>query len=123
LVVGEAIAGSGGSASFGVALGEAVTPDPGLREGLLRELGESAREVRVGSFDAMPPQPGDAVTGIEAADMQTVTVLARARALDIAAAAVLIVAERDPGGEHLSAEELERPVVLAGNAATSVLSP
>jgi purine-nucleoside phosphorylase len=123
VVVEEAIAGGGSAGSFGVAPGAAVAPDPGLRDGLRRELGESAREAKVASFDAMTPGPEEGIAGAEAADMQTVAVLARARALEIAAAAVLIVAERGPGGEHLSAEELEQPIVAAGKAAASILSP
>jgi len=123
VVVAEAVAGGGSAGSLGVGPGEAVAPDPGLRQGLLRELGGSAREGRTGSFDAMPPGPDEAVAGIVAADMQTAAVLARARALEIAAAAVLVVAEREPGGEHLPTEELERAAIMAGKAAAAVLSP
>jgi hypothetical protein len=47
--------------------------------------------------------------------------LARARALGVEAAAVLIVAETS-GGEDLEAEEVERAEKLAGQAASVVLS-
>lgn len=123
VVVEAAIAGGGSAGAFGVEPGAAVAPDPDLREGLLHELGEGAREARVASFDAMAPRLDEEIAGVEAADMQTVAVLARARALEIAAAAVLIVAERGPAGEALAAGELEQPTVAAGRAAASQLSP
>ena len=60
--------------------------------------------------------PGDA----EAADMQTVAVLARGRELGLAAAAVLVVSEA--GGERLDDTELEAAAKRAGRAARDALS-
>ncbi|HEX6228115.1 MAG TPA: hypothetical protein VFZ41_01480 [Solirubrobacterales bacterium] len=122
LIASEAVAHGGSAAAFGVEPGEALAPDPDLLDGLRRELAGAAREARVGSFDAMPVE---VVTepGIEAADMQTVAVLARARQLGIAAAAVLIITEISGEGGRLSDEALEVEAKRAGEAAARVLSP
>jgi uridine phosphorylase len=122
LLASEAVAAGGSAAAFGVEVGEAVDPDPSLLDGLRRELGGEARETRVGSFDAMPVE---VVTepGIEGADMQTAALLARARQLGVAAAAVLIVAEVSGEEARISDEALEGAAKHAGQAAARVLSP
>ena len=61
--------------------------------------GPEARAAAIASFDTMPAEPSARRRRAVAADMQTVAVLARARELGIAAAAVLIVSE-DGAGER-----------------------
>jgi len=121
LLVTEAIAGGGSASAFETAVGEPVAPDAALFEGLRKELGGSAREAIIGSVDAMPPGADQVPAGAEAVDMQTVAVLARARSLGVAAAAVLIV-EQSPGGPQLPAAEIERGAVEAGEAAVRFFS-
>jgi uridine phosphorylase len=120
LLTSSALATTGSAASFGVGAGESVPPDAALSERLGAELGTEARAATVASLDAMPAD-ARAAGGAAAADMQTLAVLARARALGIAAAAVLIVAERE-GDEPLGDEELARAAVNAGQAASRALS-
>ena len=64
---------------------------------------------------------GGAARRGDAADMQTAALLARGRALGIAVAAVLIVAET-AGGERIADEALEDAAKRAGAAAAAVLS-
>jgi uridine phosphorylase len=128
LVVSEAVAAGGSASAFDVSTGAIVEPDPVLTERLNEELGDEARPARVVSLDAMPAgaegalgaAPGAA--GAVAADLQTAVLLARARSLGIAAAAVLIVAEREDA-ERLEGERLERAARRAGSAAAAALSP
>jgi uridine phosphorylase len=120
LLASAALATAGSAASFGVAVGEKVLPDAVLGERLAAELRDEARAVTVASLDAMPVDVG-AAGGAAAADMQTLAVLARGRALGVAAAAVLIVAEPE-GEEALGGEELERAAAEAGRAAARALS-
>ncbi|MFI5027362.1 MAG: hypothetical protein ACHQCF_00090 [Solirubrobacterales bacterium] len=122
LLVESAIAAGGSAASFGLALGEAVPPDPSLTLGLRERLGAAATPGTVASFD-LRPLPGDPLpAGADAADMQTVAVLARGRSLEIAVAAVLIVAER--GSESPLADDARDAAARrAGQAAAAVLSP
>jgi uridine phosphorylase len=120
LLVEEAIACGGSAASFGLVAGGRVEPDPELRLHLERELVEEARAARIASFDAMPADPAELPGGVLAADMQTVAVLARARELGIAAAAMLIVSEA--GGETIADEVLESAAKRAGQAAAKTLS-
>jgi uridine phosphorylase len=101
--------------------GEAVAPDPELAARLGEELGTAARPGTVASLDVLhgggAPAP---VAEGEVADMQTAAVLAAARRLGIAAAAVLIVSE-GTGGERLGDEEAEAAARVAGRAAAAVL--
>jgi uridine phosphorylase len=121
LLAAEAIAQGGSAASFGLSEGEAVEPDPALFAGLRAKLGEEARTVAIGSFDAMPVE-APSEHEIAGADMQTVAVLARGRELGIAAAAVLIVGEIATGVERLADEALEAAAKRGGRAASAVLS-
>lgn len=126
LVVGEAIAGGGSAASFGLALGDRVPPDGRLSAALAEELGGDGRTVEVASFDSPPVTLDTAVAavgpaGAVAADMQTVAVLARAKELGIAAAAALIVSEASEA-RVLDDDALEDAAKRAGRAASSVLS-
>lgn len=125
LLVGEAVACGGSAAAFGIALGEVALPDGTLHEGLARELKGEIREVRAGSFDALPadiPSPLGK-NAIAAADMQSVAVLGRAHELGIAAATVLVVTDLLGEAERLSDDALEAAAKRAGTAASRVLSP
>jgi len=119
LSVGTALAAGGSAASFGVGVGETVAPDATLEQRLAAALGDEARVVTVASLDTMPAERS-AAAGAAAADMQTLAVLASARGLGIAAAAVLIAAEDEAGGS-LEGEELERAAKRAGRAAVEAL--
>jgi uridine phosphorylase len=120
LLATEALAAVGSAASLGVAAGETVAPDTALHQRLTRALAGAARKVTVASLDTMPAGSADA-GGAAAADMQTLAVLAHARSLGIAAAAVLVVTETE-AGELLAADGLERAAVQAGRAASEALS-
>jgi len=115
----EALAVGGSAASFGLAPGAAVRPDPTLLACLRRELGDEARAVAMASLDTMPAADS-ASPGVAAADMQTAAVLARGRGLAVAAAAVLIVSEA--GEDLLADEQLESAAKRAGRAAAKALS-
>jgi uridine phosphorylase len=119
VLVGRAIAAGGSAASFGFAVGDAVEPDRDLTGRLREELG--ADGVAVASFDLRPGPGLEMPAGAEAADMQTVAVLARAAEQGVAAAALLVVAER--GAEApLADEPLAAAAKRAGNTAAAVLS-
>jgi len=121
LLVERAIAEGGSAASFGIAPGEAVGPDPDLTAALGEELGAGARTATVASFDLAPADPRERMPyGAAAADLQTVAILARARSLGIAAAAILIVAESETG-ELLADQSRDDAAKRAGRAVTSVL--
>jgi uridine phosphorylase len=120
LVVREAIAEGGSAAAHGAVTGKTVLPDPVLTELLGQALGGHGRVASVASFDTHPGEGairGEAL----AADMQTAPLLARARELGIAAAAVLIVVEQGRGAS-LEKGELEACERSAGRAASAVLS-
>jgi purine-nucleoside phosphorylase len=120
LLADAALAVGGSAASFGIAAGKIVTPDPELHERLATELGDDARSVTVASLDTIPAHP-EAVGGAEAADMQTLAVLATARKLGVAAAAILIAVETERD-EQLQTDTLEQLAVQAGKAAARTLS-
>lgn len=120
LLVETTLALGGSAASFGVAAGETMSPDPELKQRLAVELGSAARAVAVASIDTMPADP-TAVGGAAAADMQTLAVLARARQHEIAAAAVLVAVETEHG-DRLDGEKLDQLAKRAGKASTRALS-
>lgn len=120
LLVSEALAGGGSAASFGVSAGDAVAPDPTLLANLRAELGAAAHEVAVVSLDAFHNEEETPPADAAAADLQTVAVLAKAKKLEISAAAVLIVSEA--GEQRLDDEKLEEGAKQAGNAAMRSLS-
>jgi purine-nucleoside phosphorylase len=120
LIAETALAVGASSASFGVAVGDAATPDPELTRRVTAELGEEGRPVTVASLDAMPAK-AETAGGAAAADMQTLAVLAAARRLGIAAAAVLIAAETERDG-RLADEQLERAAAQAGAAVARAVS-
>jgi purine-nucleoside phosphorylase len=120
LAVEAALAVGGSAASFEVAAGQTVAPDPGLHRRLTASLGEETRAVTVASLDTVAGHP-EAAAGAAAADMQTLAVLASARALGVAAAALLIATETE-AGESLRDESLEEVTGRAGRAAADALS-
>lgn len=120
LLPNQAVAGGGSAASFGLLSGESVSPDRVLLEGLAGALGINARTTVVTSVDTHPADPVSRPTAAVAADMQTVAVLAQARTLGFAAAAVLIVNEA--GGGQLDDEALDALAGEAGAAAAVALS-
>lgn len=120
ILVERAISAGGSSASFGIAAGEQVAPDPGLAEALRDSLGPGARGGDVASLDSAGAGGQDLAGGIAATDMQTVAVLARARDLGMAAAAVLIVVEADGAGP-ISDPDREDSERQAGRSAAAAL--
>jgi uridine phosphorylase len=121
LLVREAIAVGGSAVALGIDPGASVTPNPELTERLLDELGNECRAVAIASVDAHPYDV-PAGPGIVAADMQTAPLLARANALGIKAAAVLIVTEGAANEGHIESEELERLERRAGRGSADALS-
>jgi uridine phosphorylase len=101
--------------------GAAAAPDQALTAELQRSLGEAKRGVAV-SLDTLHRPERDRPTLLaEGADMQTATLLAAAAEHDVAAAAVLIAAERSDSGQ-LRDEELEEAAKRVGRAASGILS-
>lgn len=120
LLIEVARATAGSAASFGLGIGDTVSPDRSLSERLGDELGSEARAVTVASLDTMPADVIEA-GGAAAADMQTLAVLACSPGLEIAAAAVLVAAETERG-ERLDDEKLGLAATRAGKAAAKALS-
>jgi uridine phosphorylase len=118
LLVTEAVATEGSATALGLAAGSAVEPDEGLLARLRAELGDSCRAAQIVSLDTPGPAPA---AGAIAADMQTVAILARGRALGIATAALLVVTAGE-AGEAIEDEQLDRAATRAGNAAVAALS-
>jgi len=114
LIVTEAHAWSGGGA------GAPTYPDPDLLTGLQEELGPEAETAIVASLDTLHGGDDAPATAGDAADMQTATLFARGRKLEVAMAAVLVVSEC--GEEQLGDEALELAAKQAGLAAAAVLS-
>jgi len=121
LLVAEAEATEGSASAFGLRGGEAVTADAELLERLARELADEARIGRIVSVDTVPG-PATVAAGAVGADMQTVAVLARGRALGMATAALLVVTETADAAP-LDGEPLEEAAKRAGRAAAAALSP
>lgn len=119
LVVDRALPGDGVSRLLGAGH---PAPDPGLLA-LLAGAG-TPEVVRSGELPARllarhAPQEG--AEGAGAHDLQTAGLLAMAAALEVAAAAVLIVAE-DLAGGRIADEDLDRAAKQAGKAAAEALS-
>jgi uridine phosphorylase len=119
LLVLEAHAWGGGAG------GEAVLPDQALTAGLRGELGRETRPAIVASLDflhrADGRTTGDYAERVDAADMQTATLLSGGAEHGVAIAAVLIVAE-SAGGEQADDETLAAAAERAGGAAATALS-
>jgi uridine phosphorylase len=115
LAVTEAHAWGGGGT------GEPVLPDAELAAALRDRLGTAARMAAVASLDTLHGGGAAApVSAGDAADMQTASLFARGAELEVALAAVLIVAE-SAGGEILEEDEAELAARQAGNAAAASL--
>src|ERR1044072_1106033 len=84
------------------------------------ELGAEATPATVASLDVLhqsgSPEAAEYADRVDAADMQTATLLAHAEALGMAIAAILIVTE-SASGEQASDEQLEAAAKRAGSAA------
>jgi uridine phosphorylase len=91
-------------------------PEAELTTRLKEALGGTG--ARVASLDDPHAEPP---AGVAATDMQTATLLSRARDLEIAGAAVLIV-ERAASGARIADELLEIAAKRAGQAAANILS-
>jgi uridine phosphorylase len=119
LTVIEAHAWGGGGA------GEAVLPDPDLTARLRDDLGSSTRATTVASLDVLHrsgiAESAGYVERVDAADMQTATLLACAEALEMKIAAVLIVTESAGGGQATD-ELIAAAAKRAGAAAKGILS-
>jgi uridine phosphorylase len=122
LLVGEAIAAGGSAGPLGLGIGEKVLPDAGLSERLGDALG-GREPAAIVSFDAHPARRQPRAEIAAAADMQTAPLLAAASALGVAAAALLIVAEKAGGAQRLDLDALAEAERVAGRAASSALSP
>jgi uridine phosphorylase len=120
LLIEVARATAGSAASFGLDAGDTVSPNRSLSERLGVELGAEARQAAIASLDTMPVGAAEAA-GAAAADMQTLAVFACAEALEIAAAAVLVVVEAEGHG-RLDDEMLGLAAVRGGKAAARALS-
>lgn len=105
--------------------GEAVLPDGELTGRLRDELGRSTRPAIVASLDVLHSDGGDRSAPyagrVDAADMQTATLLAEAEGLGVTIAAVLIVAE-SAAGEQAGDEQIEAAAKRAGRGAVEALS-
>ena len=95
--------------------GEVATPSLELPE-----LG-AARAGSIVSLDILHRHAPQKETGADGADMQTAALFAAAGRLDVAVAALLIVAET-AGGQQLGDEELEAAAKSAGQVAAAILS-
>jgi uridine phosphorylase len=118
LTVFEAHAWGGGGA------GATALPDTALTARLRKELGQATRPAVVASLD-VPHRSGRAVPEpyaerVDAADMQTATLLASAAPLGVAIAAVLIVVE-SADGDQAGEDALEAAAKLGGAAASAAL--
>ncbi len=119
LMVTQARAWGGGG------VGDPALPDQGLTARLRGELGEAVRPASIASLDVLHQsgmgESADYGERVDAADMQTATLLARAGAHGMEIGAVLIVAE-DAEGRQADDEQLEQGAKRAGAAAQAVLS-
>jgi uridine phosphorylase len=93
-------------------------PEPELMARLRERLGGKASGARIASLDDPHAEPP---TGVAATDMQTATLLSRAKEFGVAIAAVLIV-ERSASGERVADDVLEGAAKHAGQAARDILS-
>ena len=110
LVVSEALTPAGGSAH----------PDPGLTGELAAALPEARPGVAISLDSLHDPERERPSVRAEAADMQTAALLTAATELGVAAAALLIVAERSDSGQ-MRDEDLEEAAKRAGRAASGLL--
>jgi nucleoside phosphorylase len=101
---------------------DTALPDAALTRALEERLETPGRRRAVASLDDLPKPGVEARPPAgEVADMQTATLLRRGRELDVALAAVLVVADA-PGVGSLEDQEVEAAAKRAASAAASVLS-
>jgi len=100
---------------------DGVRPDAALSARLKERLQGAAAGIAVSLDSLHDPERGLPSLLAEVADMQTAALLKAAATFDVAAAAVLVVAEKADTGQ-LPDEELEEAARLVGNAASFVLS-
>ena len=119
LLVLEAHAWAGGGD------GLAALPEAKLTARLRERLGRTARPAIVASLDTLHRRQDEApapyAERVDAADMQTATLLVRAEELGVAMAAVLAVSE-SAAGEEADEEVLAAAAKAAGIAAAAALS-
>lgn len=119
LTVFEAHAWAGGGT------GAAVLPDIALTARLRAELGQATRPAIVASLDALHRSGGveraPYAERVDAADMQTATLFSAAKALGVAIAAILIVAESATGDQADDAR-IEAGAKRGGAAASATLA-
>jgi uridine phosphorylase len=96
-------------------------PDRDLSDGLLRSLPDARAGVAISLDTLHDPERDRPSVLAEAADMQTAALLGAAAGLEIAAAALLIVAEKSDSGQ-LRDEELAQAAKRVGTAASDLLS-
>jgi uridine phosphorylase len=101
--------------------GAAAMPDPDLSAALRAALGGEAREGEIASLDALLPATADPAPDGAAADMQTAGLLRAGHRLEVALAAVVVVAEARSG--RLDDEALLAAAERAGSAAATALRP
>jgi uridine phosphorylase len=100
--------------------GAPALPDEPLAGRLRAELGEAASPARVASLDVLHPAPGHPTPEGDVADMQTAALLAAARNLGVALAAVLIVTEAE-GAEELDDEAVAQLAAVAAEGGARAL--
>jgi uridine phosphorylase len=100
--------------------GDHFLPDPALTDRLEEALEATARGLVVSLDSLFRPEAELPSLVAEGADMQTAGLLGAGKEHGVAAAAVLIVAERSDSGQ-LGEEDLERAARRAGEAAASIL--
>ncbi|MBS1845040.1 MAG: hypothetical protein JST53_11535 [Actinobacteria bacterium] len=100
--------------------GPPTVPDEALTARLLAALGDEARVGRVASLDVIHPTPGHPTPEGHVADMQTAALLAAARHLGVALAAVLVVTEA-AGFDELEDEAMAERAILASQAALKAM--
>lgn len=109
-----------GWSADGRGAGEPAVPDEALADRLLTELGDEAEPGLVASLDVLHPAPGHPTPDGDVADMQTAALLAAARNLGVALAAVLIVTEIE-GVEPMDDDSLAKRAAFVAEAATRTL--
>ena len=118
IVVSSARADDGCSLALGARAGEALAPDAGLRDALLRFTGGSAAEIS--SRDLHPPRRGSEDEDVMPTDLQTAATFVFCARSGIAAAATLAVASSP--GRRLEDEPLEAALMDLAAAATAALA-
>lgn len=99
---------------------EFVAADPALLAALRETAGSSTRATATASFD-LPRHPSGSEHAYAATDLQTAALFTVGTEIDLAVAALLIVAE-SAAGDRLEDEPMAETAVHAGRAAAAALS-